>query len=145
MSTRANYFQLNKPAVEGLGAVSKQLTSIDPKLRALVELRISQINGCVYCVDMHSTQAREHGETQQRLDCVCVWHECPFFDERERAAFEWAESLTHISQTHAPDEAYAKVAAHFSEKELVDLTLIISMMNMWNRIAVGHRKMPGKR
>jgi uncharacterized peroxidase-related enzyme len=145
MSTRVNYYQLNKPAMDALGAVSKQFGSIDPKLRALVELRVSQINGCVYCVDMHSTQAREHGETQQRLDCVCVWHEAPFFDEKERAAFAWAESLTNISQTHAPDDVYAQVAAHFDEKQIVDLTLIISMMNMWNRVAISHRKMPGKR
>jgi AhpD family alkylhydroperoxidase len=92
--------------MEALSAVNKHLTSIDPKLRALVELRVSQINGCGYCVDMHSTQARLHGETQQRLDCLQVWRECDFFEQGEIAAFRWAEALTDISHTHAPDEVY---------------------------------------
>ena len=83
--------------------MNKHVTTIDPRLQALVELRVSQINGCAYCVDLHSTQARAHGETQQRLDCLPVWWECDLFDEAEQAAFRWAEALTNISQTHAPD------------------------------------------
>ena len=145
MSARANYYQLNRPAIDALVAVGKQLTSIDPKLRALVELRCSQINGCVYCVNLHSTEARAHGETEQRLDLVCAWHECEFFDDAERAALGWAEALTSVSQTHAPDDAYNALRAHYTDQQIVDLTLIISTINAWNRIAIGHRTRPPRR
>ncbi|HEY4313108.1 MAG TPA: carboxymuconolactone decarboxylase family protein [Pirellulales bacterium] len=145
MTTRANYSRVNHGAFEALSAVNKQLTPLDPKLRALVELRVSQINGCVYCVDLHSNQARGNGETQQRLDCLCVWQECPFFDEAERAALGWAESLTYVSQTHAPDAAYEALGPHFSEQQIVDLSLVVATMNAWNRLAIGHRSMPPKR
>ncbi len=94
---------------------------------------------------MHSRQAREHGESQQRLDCLVAWEECPFFDEAERAALGWAEALTHVSVTHAPDEAYAALGTHYSEQQIVDLTLIIATMNAWNRVAIGHRTQPPKR
>ncbi len=86
MIKRLNYLEINSKARNGLAALNKHMASIDNKLRVLVELRVSQINGCVYCVDLHSEQARAAGETQQRLDCLAVWHECPFFDESERAA-----------------------------------------------------------
>ena len=145
MSTRANYSKVNRPAIDALGAVSKHLTSIEPKLRALVELRVSQINGCAYCVDMHSTQARSHGETQQRLDCLPAWWECDFFDPAECAAFRWAETLTNVAHTHAPDELLDALRPHYSEQQIVDLTLIVSLMNAWNRIAIGHHKHPAKR
>ncbi len=145
MSTRANYSQVNRPAINALGAVSKHLTSIEPRLRALVELRVSQINGCGYCVDMHSTQARLHGETQQRLDLLPVWWECDFFDPAEQAAFRWAEALTDIAHTHGPDDLYEALAKHYSEQQIVDLTLIASIMNAWNRIAIAHHTHPAKR
>ena len=145
MIRRSNYLQLNEKAVNGLLAVNQHVTSIDAKLRAVVELRVSQINGCVYCVDLHAAQARQAGETQQRLDCVAVWRECPFFDEREKAAFAWAEALTHISETLAPDDLYEGLKDHFSEKEIVDLSLIVSLMNTWNRLAVGFRHLPDAR
>jgi AhpD family alkylhydroperoxidase len=145
MITRANYYHLNRPAIDAISGVYQHITAIEPKLRALVELRVSQINGCVYCVDRHSGQAREHGETQQRLDCLCVWQENPFFDERERAAFAWAKALTDVSHSHAPDDVYNALSPHFSEQQIVDLTLIISLMNAWNRIAIGHRTRPTKR
>src|SRR5262245_31939496 len=103
---RANYNELNRSAVDALATVGKHVGSIDPKLRALVEIRVSQINGCGYCVDMHTAQARARGETQQRLDCLPVWWECDFFEPAEEAALRWAESLTNISETHAPDEVY---------------------------------------
>jgi AhpD family alkylhydroperoxidase len=115
---------------------------VGPRLRALVEIRVSQTNGCVYCVDLHTKQARHLGEAQQRLDTLPVWHESPYFDERERAALAWAEALTHISETHAPDADYNKLAEHFSEKEIVDLTIAISLINAWNRISIGFRKLP---
>ena len=145
MALRANFNQVNRPAIEALAAVNKYLASIDPKLRTLLELRVSQINGCGYCVDMHSVQARSHGETQQRLDCLPVWWECDFFTPAECAALGWAEALTDISHTHAPDDLYAALGAHFSEQQIVDLTLIVSLMNAWNRIAIGHRTHPARR
>ena len=142
MGKRIDYYQHNKQAIDLLSAVGKHISSLDPKLKALVELRVSQINGCVYCVDLHSQQARSGGETQQRLDCLVAWEECPFFTDKERAAFAWAESLTHISATHAPDDVYNRLLENFSEKEAVDLTLTVALMNTWNRISIAHRKMP---
>jgi AhpD family alkylhydroperoxidase len=142
---RAKYYKVNRPAIDALSAVGKLVGSIDPKLRALVELRVSQINGCAYCVDLHATQARSHGETQQRLDCLVAWQECDLFSEAECAAFRWAEALTDIAQTHAPDEIYDGLTPHYTEQQIVDLTLIAAAMNAWNRIAIGHRTYPKKR
>ncbi|HTI69254.1 MAG TPA: carboxymuconolactone decarboxylase family protein [Candidatus Limnocylindria bacterium] len=141
---RLNYYQVSPEPINKLSAVSQSLASsgLDPRLRLLVELRVSQINGCVYCVNLHSKQARQAEETQQRLDSLPVWHEAPYFTERERAALAWAEALTNVSSTRAPDAIYDLVARHFPEKELVDLSLVISVMNAWNRIAIGFRKMP---
>jgi uncharacterized peroxidase-related enzyme len=142
--SRINYQQLAPEAVSKLGAVTKYLesSSLDPLLRALVEIRVSQINGCVYCVDLHTEQARRLGETQQRLDTLPVWHEAPYFDERERAALTWAEALTHVSDTHAPDADYDHLCGYFSEKEIVDLSIAIAVMNAWNRISIGFRRVP---
>jgi AhpD family alkylhydroperoxidase len=145
MTTRIDYYSLNRPAFDALGTVGKHVASIEPKLRALVELRVSQINGCGYCVDVHSTQARSHGETQQRLDCLPAWWECDFFDPAECAALRWAEAVTNISHSHAPDELFQALKPHYSEQQIVDLTLIISVMNAWNRIAIAHHKHPMKR
>ncbi len=145
MSKRASYYQLNRPAIDALAAVNQHLASIDPKLRALVELRVSQINGCGYCVDLHSNQARARGETQQRLDCLPVWWECDFFDAAECAAFRWAEALTNVAQSHAPDDVYEGLLPHFTEQQIVDLTLIVSTMNAWNRLAIGHHTHPQPR
>jgi AhpD family alkylhydroperoxidase len=110
-----------------------------------VEVRVSQINGCVYCVDLHANQARDAGETQQRLDCLAVWRECPFFEDSERSALAWAEAVTLLPETTAPDDLYDGLKAHFSERQIVDLTLIISLMNAWNRLAVGFRHLPDAR
>jgi len=145
MTTRANYYHLNRPAIDALSGVGKLVASIDPKLRALIELRVSQINGCLYCVNMHSTQARDLGETQQRLDCLCAWWESDFFDAAERAALAWAEALTDIAHSRAPDATYEALAPHFTEQQIVDLTLIVATMNAWNRIAIGHRTRPSRR
>ena len=141
---RLNYYQIAPEPINKLAAVSKQLegASIEIKLRLLIEIRVSQINGCVYCVELHSRQARQAGETQRRLDTLPVWEESPFFEERERAALAWAEALTLVSETHAPDDLYARLKAYFTEEEIVDLSLIISLMNTWNRIAIAFRKIP---
>lgn len=145
MIKRINYPQINPKAIEGIAALSKHITSIDEKLRALVALRVSQINGCVYCVDLHAQQARAAGESQRRLDCLAAWHECSFFDDRERAALAWAEAVTRLPEMHAPDKEYEELKKYFSEREIVDLTLIVSLMNTWNRIAVSFRRIPDAR
>ena len=147
MSRRIPYFQVAPEAVKQLSAIRPYIesTGIEPRLRALVELRASQINGCAYCVDMHSREARDAGETQQRLDCLCVWRETSFFDDRERAALAWAESVTLVSETHIPDDAYEEALQHFPGKDLVDLTLIITVINAWNRMAISFRTNPPKR
>ena len=142
MNNRINYFEQNPRAMNGFEALGKHLNAIDDKLRALVELRVSQINGCVYCLDLHARQAREAGEFQQRLDCLAAWREYTLFDEREKAAFAWAEAITHISQTHAPDHLYEQLQDHFSEAEIVDLTAIIAFMNTWNRLSISFRDQP---
>jgi AhpD family alkylhydroperoxidase len=112
----------------------------DPKLRALIELRVSQINGCAYCLSLHTEEARHVGESQQRLDCLSAWRETTFYTEREQAALAWAEALTLIAETHAPQDIYDAATQHFSEKELVDLTMVIVNMNAWNRLAIGFHK-----
>jgi len=147
MSKRLDYNRVAPEAVKALAATQPYIksTEIAPRLRALVELRTSQINGCAYCVDMHSREARAAGEGQQRLDCLPVWRETDLYDDRERAALAWAESVTLVSQTGVPDEVFAEARAQFSEKELVDLTLIISTMNAWNRLAISFRQGPPRR
>ncbi len=116
---------------------------LDHKLIPLLTLRASQINGCAYCIDMYSKDARALGETEQRLYELNAWRETPFYSDRERAALEWTESLTLVSQTHVPDETYEAVKKHFSEKEIVDLSILSSLINMWNRLAISARVVPG--
>lgn len=147
MIKRSAYLKIAPEAVKAFSAGTGYLdnSSIEQKLRRMVELRVSQINGCAFCVDLHSRQLRDLGETVQRMDCLVVWKEVPFYDERERAALEWAEAVTRVEETHAPDSAYEIASAQFSEKELVDLTWVIANMNMWNRVAIGFRRVPGKR
>ncbi len=142
MINRIDYYELNPKVIDRLESIDKHIAAIDARLRALVDLRVSQINGCAYCVDLHSELAREAGETQQRLDCLAVWQECPFFDDRERAALAWAETITHLSETHAPDHVYQALTQHFSEREIVDLTYSVAFTNTWNRVAVSFRHLP---
>jgi AhpD family alkylhydroperoxidase len=117
---------------------------IEPTLQELVKLRASQINGCAYCVDMHSIDLRALGETSQRMDALPVWQETPFFSERERAALLWTEKLTLVSIDHVPDVVYEEVYRHFTEEELVNLTLIVAAINAWNRFAIAFRAVPGR-
>jgi len=116
---------------------------LDAKLLHLVKLRASQINGCAYCIDMHTKDARADGETEQRLYMVDAWREAPFYSDRERAALEWTESVTLVATTRVPDAAYETVRAHFSEEEIKTLTLAIVMINTWNRLNVAFRSVPG--
>ncbi|MEO8205500.1 MAG: carboxymuconolactone decarboxylase family protein [Chthoniobacterales bacterium] len=141
---RLNYYHIAPEPFKELTAITKYLStaSIEARLRNLVEIRISQINGCVYCVDYHTKESRNNGESQSRLDQLPVWHESLLFDEKERAALNWAEALTLVADTHASDEDYDALKAHFSEKEIVDLSLIVSIINTWNRISIGFRNTP---
>ena len=119
-----------------------QQSGLPRELIELVNLRISQINGCAYCLDLHCRELRKMGESQQRMDCLAAWREVPFFTERERAALAWAESLTRIERTGAPDSDYEPLAQHFTEKEIADLTFAIANMNMMNRVGIGLRMTP---
>ena len=118
-------------------------SGLDPKLLELVKLRASLINGCAYCVDMHTKVARSLGETEQRLDEVGLWREAPFYTERERAALAWTEAVTLVSIDHVPDGVYQTARQHFDEKELIDLTAAIVAINGWNRLAIAFRTVPG--
>lgn len=114
-------------------------SGLDVKLLTLVKVRVSQINGCANCLHMHTLEAKKLGETDVRLYLLDAWHESAMYSARERAALRWAESLTHISKTHAPDEDYEAARAEFSEKELADLSIAIGMINLWNRLSIGAR------
>jgi AhpD family alkylhydroperoxidase len=114
-------------------------SGLEHSLIHLLKMRASQLNGCAYCIDMHSKEARADGETEQRLYALSAWRETPFFSERERAALAWTESLTLISEKGAPDELYEAAREHFSEKEMVDLTLAVVAINGWNRISISFR------
>jgi AhpD family alkylhydroperoxidase len=116
---------------------------IETSLLELVRLRGSQMNGCAYCLDMHSKDARAEGETDQRLYTLSAWRETPFFSERERAALEWTEAVTEIGKTHVPDEVFARVHKHFNDAELVNLTRAVVAINGWNRLAISFRAVPG--
>jgi AhpD family alkylhydroperoxidase len=116
---------------------------LDHGLRELVKIRVSQINGCAYCIDMHTTDARAAGETEQRIYALSAWHETPFFSERERAALAWAEAVTRLGDTHVPDDVHARVRDVLDEPDLVALTWTIVAINAWNRIAVSFRSPVG--
>jgi AhpD family alkylhydroperoxidase len=118
-------------------------SGLETSLLELVRLRASLLNGCAYCIDMHTKDARAAGETEQRLFALSAWRETPFFTARERAALEWTESVTEIGASHAPDDLYARVRANFTEAELVSLTMAIVAINGWNRLAVAFRMVPG--
>ncbi|MGN8138858.1 carboxymuconolactone decarboxylase family protein [Paraburkholderia sp. 22099] len=144
MEQRLDFYKANPAAIKALMGVEQQVgkSALEKSLTELVRLRASQINGCVYCVDMHTTDARKGGESERRLATVVVWRETPFFTDRERAALEWTEALTLVSHEHVPDAVWQAVRPHFSDEELVDLTLLISAINAWNRFAIGFRKLP---
>jgi AhpD family alkylhydroperoxidase len=118
---------------------------LEKSLLELVKLRASQMNGCAYCLHMHARDARAHGETEDRIILLSAWREAPCYTERERAALAWTEALTLIAETHAPDDDYDALKAQFSEEEQVNLTLAITTINAWNRIAIGFRSVPDVR
>jgi len=134
-----------KEAMQALYALEHSIraSGLETTLLELVRMRASQINGCAFCLDMHSKDARAEGETEQRLYGLSAWRETPFYSERERAALEWAEAVTLVSRDQVPDDVYEKVRRHFSEEELANLTLAVVAINGWNRIAIAFRAVPG--
>lgn len=146
MQPRIDYRKYAQQPLQSMLALEKYISEsgLDPKLVHLVKMRASQINGCAYCLDMHSLDARAEGESEQRLYTLDAWRETPFFTDRERAALAWTEALTLVSHTHAPDDVYDEVKKQFSEKEIVDLTFVIGTINLWNRLAISLRAVPGR-
>jgi len=144
MKERLDFYKASPEGIKAMVGLEQGLAKLglDPKLLDLVKLRASQINGCAYCVDLHSSDLRKEGETDQRLFGLTVWRETPFYTPRERAALAWTEALTLISQTHAPDAEYEALAEQFDERERVNLTLAIGAINTWNRLAIRYRKLP---
>jgi AhpD family alkylhydroperoxidase len=120
-----------------------EASGLERSLLELVKVRGSQINGCAYCLDMHTKDARALGETEQRLYALSAWRETPFFSDRERAALEWTEAITRIAETHVPDDVYERVRQHFDERELVALTFAAVSINAWNRLAIAFRAPAG--
>jgi len=145
MSARLNYAKANPAVLRAMYQLEQTVknSGLESSLIELVKLRASQINQCAYCIDMHTKDARAAGETEQRLYLLSAWREAPFYSERERAALEWTESLTLIANNQVPDEIYERVAPHFTEEELVNLTLAVVAINGWNRFAISFRSEPG--
>jgi len=119
-------------------------SGLEQTLLELVKIRASQINGCAFCIDMHTIDARAAGESEQRIYLLDAWRESPFYTDRERAALAWAESLTLVSETHVPDDVYDEARRYFSEEELVKLTWAVVVINGWNRVCIAFRSEPGK-
>jgi len=129
-------------AMYGLSQYVHQ-SGLENSLVSLIDMRVSQINGCAFCLDMHWKDAKAAGESEQRLYSLDAWRETPYYTERERAALAWAEAVTRITEGHVPDELYEATRKHFDEKELVDLTLAVVAINGWNRLAISFRAEPG--
>jgi AhpD family alkylhydroperoxidase len=144
MQPRVNAANVSPEPQKGLFAIGKYLAEcgLEPGLQELVKIRASQINGCAYCLDMHTKDARAGGETEQRIYALGAWRETPFFTQRERAALAWTEAVTLIPGG-VSDELYEQTREEFSEKELVDLTWAVAAINAWNRMAISFRAVPG--
>ena len=141
MKPRLNAYQAAPETMKAMMALEDHLvkSGLETSLYHLVKTRASQINGCAYCIHMHTRDARAHGETEERLYLLNAWRESPLHSERERAALAWTEELTLIAETHASDEAFEEVKRHFSDDEIVKLTVLIGAINAWNRIAISFR------
>jgi len=145
MEPRLNAPQASPDALKAMLGLETYLakSSIEHPLLVLVKMRASQVNGCAYCLDMHSKDARAEGETEQRLYLLDAWRETDFYTPRERAALAWTEALTLIADTHAPDDVFEEVRAQFSDREIADLTLAIAAINGWNRLSIAFRTKVG--
>ena len=140
MKARLNPFKANPDAYKAVLGLEKHVRArVDRMLLHLLKLRASQLNGCAFCIDMHVKEALDDGEDPQRLHLLSAWRESPLYSEKERAVLAWTESLTLVAQTTAPDADFEALKAHFSEAEIVDLTVAIAAINVWNRWAVGFR------
>jgi AhpD family alkylhydroperoxidase len=141
MKPRLNPYQAAPDAMKAVAALDTYVkgSGLDPGLIELIKMRASQINGCAYCLHMHSRDARARGESEERLYLLDAWRESPLYTDRERAALAWAEAVTLVSQTRVPDEVYEEARRHFSEEELVKLTVAVGAINAWNRIAISFR------
>lgn len=145
MKPRINYAKAAPAVYNAMDALDQYVgqCGLEKPLLYLVQFRVSQINGCAYCLDMHSKDLRAVGETEQRLYSLEAWRECPYYTERERAALVWAEAVTNVAGSRVSDALYECVRAQFSEKELADLTLAIATINAWNRLSISARLVPG--
>jgi AhpD family alkylhydroperoxidase len=144
---RLNYATIAPETTNALARVNAALlhAGLDKCLMDLLFLRVSQINGCAYCVDLHARDLRLSGESNERLDGLAGWRESPYFTEAEKAALEWAEALTQVDVTHAPDAAYEPLARQYDDKQVVNITYAIALMNAWNRVAIGFHRGPEPR
>jgi AhpD family alkylhydroperoxidase len=145
MKERLNYAKVSPEALKAMLELEKYVATsgLESSLYELVKIRISQINKCAYCLDMHTKIARKDGESEQRIYMLNSWQETSFYTDRERAALKWAESLTLISEKEITDALYQSVLLHFNEKEMVALTMVIVTINSWNRLSVGFGTVPG--
>jgi AhpD family alkylhydroperoxidase len=145
MNVRLNYGKAAPGVYDAMDALDQYLQGcgLERTLVSLVQLRVSQINGCAYCLDMHWKDLRAAGEHEQRLYSLEAWRECPYYTEREQAALAWTEAVTLVADGHVPDAVYDTVRAHLGEKELADLTLVVAAINAWNRLSIAARLRPG--
>jgi AhpD family alkylhydroperoxidase len=144
MEARLNYAKAAPAAYRAMAALERYVheCGLELPLIELVKIRVSQINGCAYCLDMHTQDARAEGESEKRIYTLPAWRETPFFSEREQAALAWAEAVTLVSETHVPDDVYEQARAQFSEEELVNLTMVVVAINGWNRLSISFRAVP---
>ena len=145
MNARLNYVKAARGAYEAMLRFGEYVdnSGIETTLLRFVQIRASQINGCAYCLDMHTQDARAEGESEQRLHLIAAWREAPFYSERERAALEWTEAITLVAENHVPDDVYERVRPHFTDEELVNLTMAVNGINAWNRLNVAFRTPAG--
>lgn len=144
MEPRLNFFKSAPEVMKAMTTLEQQIArvSLEKPLVELVRLRASQINGCAYCIDLHAGDARKSGESERRLTALSAWRETPFFSERERAALEWTESLTLVAKRSVSDKVWETVQPQFTATEIVELTLVVTAINAWNRFAIAFRKLP---
>jgi AhpD family alkylhydroperoxidase len=145
MKSRIEFHKIGQKPIQLMLAIEGYLNGcgLDHGMLHLIKLRASQINGCAYCIDMHSKDARAAGESEQRLYALSAWEETPFFSERERAALQWTEALTLVADGHVPDAVFEAVRPHFTDDELVNLSLAVATINAWNRLSIAFRSVPG--
>ena len=144
MTQRIDFYKSSPEAIKAMVGLEQRIgkSSLERGLVELVRLRASQINGCAYCMDMHTADAIKAGEDNRRLATISAWRETPFFTDRERAALAWTESLTLVSTDHVPDGVWDEVSPHFTSEEITDLTLLVVAINGWNRFSIAFRKTP---